>query len=252
MRPSDNFESPESFHYFGPYHSSSRSVRAMPKPFSEHRTIAVPTGNSILAQCRKPSGWLGRFLLWKMNRQHSQLTDWGLTHISIGQSDTILDVGCGGGRTVSVLAAAASQSKVYGLDYSHESVAASTRNNARSIASGHVQIRQESVSQLPFSDGMFDLVTAVETHYYWPDLPADLREILRVPKPGGVLVSIAEAYKGANSRMSRLAEKYLDRTGMTLLRADEHCVLFENAGYQDVRVIENDAKGWICCIGRRP
>jgi ubiquinone/menaquinone biosynthesis C-methylase UbiE len=187
-----------------------------------------------------------------MNRQHSQLTDWGLTHIPIGQNDTILDVGCGGGRTVSKLAAAATQGKVYGLDYSHESVAASTRNNARSIASGHVQIRQESVSQLPFSDSMLDLVTAVETHYYWPDLPADLREILRVLKPGGVLVIIAGAYKGANSAMSRLAEKYVDRTSMTLLSADEHGALFENAGYQDVQVIENKSKGWICCIGRKP
>src|SRR5215469_4115255 len=204
MRPSDNFETPESFPYLGAYYSESRRVRAMPKPFSEHRTIAVPKGNSILAQYRKPSGWLGRFLLWKMNRQHSPLTDWGLTHIPIGQNDTILDVGCGGGRTVSKLAAAATQGKVYGLDYSPESVAASTRNNARSIASGHVQIRQESVSQLPFSGGLFDLVTAVETHYYWPDLPADLGEILRVLKPGGVLVIIAEAYKGADSAISRL------------------------------------------------
>lgn len=109
-RPSDNFESPESFQYYGAYYTESRSVRAVPKP-SEHRIRAVPMGNSILAQCRKPSGWLGRFLLWKMNRQHSQLTDWGLTHIPIGQNDTILDVGCGGGRTVSKLAAAATQAR---------------------------------------------------------------------------------------------------------------------------------------------
>ena len=187
-----------------------------------------------------------------MNWRHSQLTAWGLTPILIGQNDAILDVGCGSGRTVSKLAAAATQGKVYGLDYSDESVAASTQNNARSIVSGHLQMRQESVSQLPFSDGMFDLVTAVETHYYWPDLPADLGEILRVLKLGGVLVIIAEAYKGANSAMSTLAEKYVDRTGMTLLSADEHCALFENAGYQDVRVIENDTTGWIWCMGRKP
>ena len=51
------------------------------------------------------------------------------------------------------------------------------------------------MSKLPFPDGMFDLVTAVETHYYWPDLVADMREVLRVLKPGGTFVLIAEAYK---------------------------------------------------------
>jgi len=46
------------------------------------------------------------------------------------------------------------------------------------------------VSQLPFPDDKFDLVTAVETHYYWPDLVADLQEIRRVLKPGGEIVLV--------------------------------------------------------------
>ncbi len=77
----------------------------------------------------------------------------------------ILDVGCGGGRTVSKLAAIATQGKVYGVDYSDESVAATKRTNVRWIDLGRVEIRHGSVSQLPFPDGMFDLVTAVETHF---------------------------------------------------------------------------------------
>jgi fibrillarin-like rRNA methylase len=51
-----------------------------------------------------------------MNSSHSKLTDWGLEHISIENNETILDVGCGGGRTVSKLAAIATQGKVYGVD----------------------------------------------------------------------------------------------------------------------------------------
>jgi ubiquinone/menaquinone biosynthesis C-methylase UbiE len=34
-----------------------------------------------------------------------------------------------------------------------------------------------SVSHLPFADQMFDLVTAAETHYYWPDMNADMQEV---------------------------------------------------------------------------
>jgi SAM-dependent methyltransferase len=103
---------------------------------------------------------------------------------------------------------------------------------------------------LPFPDGLFDLVTAVETHYFWPTLPADMREILRVLKPGGTLVVLAEAYKGG--KHGRWLQKVAASTKMAFLTAEEHRELFSNAGYSDVRVVERPDKGWICAIGRKP
>ena len=212
----------------------------------------MATRTAPVTQCSKPRGWLGRFTLWRMNASHSKLTDWGLGYVSIESHSTILDIGCGGGRTVSKLAALATQGKVYGVDYSEESVAATKRTNARYIGLGRVEVRHGSVSQLPFPDGMFDLITAVETHFWWPDLPADTREVFRVTKPGGTLILIAEVYKGAPTRVSKMAEKYASRVGMTLLSADEHRELLTSAGYSDIQVIEERAKGWICALGKKP
>jgi SAM-dependent methyltransferase len=202
--------------------------------------------------CKKPTGWLGKLVLRIMNLQHSKVTDWGLSHISIGTYDSILDVGCGGGRTVSKLAATASQGKVYGVDFSKESVAMTSKVNRQWIDMARVEIREGSVSELPFSGYEFDLVTAVETHFWWPDLPAGMREILRVLKPGGTLVIIAEIYKHAATRTAALAEKHLPFSGMTLLTVSEHRELFMNAGFSDVQVVEEPRKGWICGIGRKP
>lgn len=202
-------------------------------------------------QCSKPIGWLGRLNLWRMNASHSKLTDWGLAQVSIENRYTILDLGCGGGRTVSKLAAIATEGKVYGVDYSEESVAATTRVNAQWISLGRVETRHGSVSQLPFPDAMFNLITAVETHFWWPNLPGDMREVFRVLKPGGTLVLIAEVYKGADTAVSRLAEKHASRTGMKLLTVPEHRELFLNAGYEEVQVIEERKKGWICGVGRK-
>jgi ubiquinone/menaquinone biosynthesis C-methylase UbiE len=212
----------------------------------------VASRNIPVTQCSKPTGWLGRYTLWRMNKSHSKLTDWGLQQISIEKQHTILDVGCGGGRTVSKLAAVATQGKVYGVDYSEESVAATKKMNAQGIELGRVEVRHGSVSELPFADGMFDLVTGVETHFWWPNLPGDMREVFRVVKPGGMCILIAEVYKGANTLVSRLAEKYASRTGMMLLSVEEHRELFTNAGFSEVKVIEERAKGWICGIGRKP
>jgi ubiquinone/menaquinone biosynthesis C-methylase UbiE len=186
-----------------------------------------------------------------MNASHSKLTDWGLRHVTVEKRHTILDVGCGGGRTVSKLAAMTTEGKVYGIDHSEESIAASKRTNARWMAAGRVEIRYGSVSQLPFPADIFDLVTAVETHFWWPTLSADMREIFRVLKLGGKLIIIAEVYKGANTLVARLAEKHASRTGMTLLSVDEHGELFEKAGYSDVKIMEKRDKGWICGVGAK-
>ncbi|MGB6482542.1 MAG: class I SAM-dependent methyltransferase [Candidatus Acidiferrales bacterium] len=187
-----------------------------------------------------------------MNSRHSKVTDWGLSHISIAKHDIVLDIGCGGGRTVSKLAAMASQGKVYGVDFSTESVAVASKTNKQWIDMHRVEIREGAVSQLPFSENVFDVVTAVETHFWWPDLPADMREVLRVLKPGGTLIIVAEIYRGAKTMTAKAAEKYLPLSGMTLMSADEHRDLFANAGYSNVQVIEESHKGWICGTGRKP
>ncbi len=191
--------------------------------------------------------------MWGMNRGHSNLTDWGLSHVSINPTDTILDVGCGGGRTISKLARLARAGKIHGIDYSEDSVTASRRTNSRLIDIGRVEVQQASVSQLPFADHTFDLVTAIETHLFWPNLPGDFREILRVLKLGGALLVIAEIYRGGKHLegvRKTIFEKHL-AANMNLLTPDEHRELFVKAGFAEVRIFEELDKGWIGATGRK-
>ena len=214
----------------------------------------MSAADKVIAQCRKPSGLFGRFILWEMNRQHSKLTDWGLSHVTIKKTDTILDVGCGGGRTISKLAAMAGDGKVHGIDYSEESVTAAHRNNTRWIDIGRVSIREGTVSGLQFPDGTFDLVTAIETHLFWPELPSDFREIFRVLKRGGTLLIVAEIYRGGK-HMEGVRKKIFDKhlaAKMNLLTVNEHRDLFTSAGFSDVQIFEELEKGWICATGRKP
>jgi len=213
---------------------------------------ALTIGAAVMgvSQCRKPAGWPGRAVVRIMNRSHSDVTDWGLTHVRVEPDSMILDVGCGGGRTIQKLAAAAPRGKVYGIDYSPASVAEARRTNARDVEAGRLDIRQGTVSRLPFPDATFDLVTAVETHYYWPDLVNDLREILRVLKPGGRVAIVAEAY-----RASRYSAVYLP--AMTILRGRyltvaEHHEMLAAAGCAEIAVETEQKKGWICATGLRP
>jgi SAM-dependent methyltransferase len=204
----------------------------------------------LVNQVRKPTKWVGRLFLWTMNLSHSGVTDWGLKHVAIEEGFRILDVGCGGGRTIEKLAALAAKGTVYGVDYAAGSVAASSAKNAQLIQEGRVEIARASVSRLPFAADKFDLVTAVETQYYWPDPVNDMREVLGVLKPGGTLVVIAESYrKGANDWLHGPAMKLVRSANLS---AAEQRELFAAAGFEDIRISEERAQGWICGVGKKP
>ena len=210
---------------------------------------AIGAGWYLINQVRKPARWVGRPFLWMMNASHSGLTDWGLRHVQINKNSRILDVGCGGGRTIEKLAALASGGTVDGIDYAEGSVAESRARNARLIAAGRVGVQMAAVSRLPFEENTYDLVTAVETQYYWPDLPGDMREILRVLKPGGTLIVVAESYGGgSNELLQRPVMKLLKSA---ILSVEDQRKLFAGAGYCDVEIFEERSHGWICVAGKK-
>jgi len=204
----------------------------------------------VARQVRKPDRFIGRLFAELMNQSHSKLTDWGLSHVRIAKDFHILDVGCGGGRTIEKLAAMTPTGRIYGIDYASGSIATSRARNKRLIRDGRVEIQQAAVSRLPFATDAFDLVTAIETQYYWPDLVNDMREILRVLKPGGTLAVIAETYKGG-SRDAALGP-VMKLLGSPSLGVKEHRELFTQAGYTAVDVFEEHSRGWICVTGKKP
>lgn len=200
-------------------------------------------------QVRKPSRWLGRPFVWIMNSSHSSLTDWGLEHVVTGKDFTILDVGCGGGRTIQKLAAMASNGNVFGIDYAAGSVAVASRKNADLVQEGRVEICAGSVSQLPYPSNTFDLVTAIETQYYWPNLVSDMKEIRRVLKPGATLLVINEVYdKGETISVEGMVMKLLQSKTLTV---DGYLRSFSEAGFCEIRTDEH-RKGWVCAFGRKP
>ncbi len=204
----------------------------------------------MTTQCEKPTGWVGRFFIWLMNHRHSQLTDWGLRQVRVDEHATVLDVGCGGGRTVGKLAMCARNGTVHGVDHARASVLAARSMNRELIDAGRVRIEEASVSELPYADATFDLVTAVETHFWWRDLGAGMRETYRVLKPGGSMVVIVEFYNGG--KHARYADRLRRHTTMAVMDIPQHEAMFTDAGFTGVRPIEEPQKGWLCVIGMKP
>ena len=212
--------------------------------------VALALISYVLPQVRKPDRWFGRVLARAMNKGHQRMTDWGLHHETIESRFKVLDIGCGGGATVQKVAAVADEGMVYGIDYAEGSIAVSRDLNSRFIEAGRVVIQKASVSRLPFLDDTFDLATAIETQYYWPDLRGDMREILRVLKPGGKLVVIAEMYKGGKYDRLKWPVMWLLRSAH--LSVSDHREVFASSGYVNIEIFEENSKGWICAMAAKP
>ena len=106
----------------------------------------------------------------------------------------ILDIGCGGGKNIERFAKQISENgRVVGIDYSEVSVEKSTKLNQEFIDQGIVNVLQVSVSEMPFYDETFDIVTGFETIYFWPDFINDLKEVNRVLKKDGLVFFCNEA-----------------------------------------------------------
>lgn len=213
--------------------------------------VALGAAYAFIRQCRKPTGWLGRRLARAMNIGHGGLTAWGLEPLRIDTDSRVLDIGCGGGQTIRRHAERATAGHVDGVDYSAASVSVAQERNADLIVAGRVTVQQGSVSQLPFGDASFDAVTGIETHYYWPDLQSDFREVLRVLKPAGQFVLVAEAFKGRRMNwMHRIIMQGVLRSNYLTL--DEHRRALLDAGFVDVIVETNESRSWMRAAAIRP
>ena len=186
---------------------------------------------SFFSQCARPEGALGRVMLSFMNYTHAPLTNWGLKLVDVQDGWTMLDVGCGGGFTIRRLLKRSKDAQVYGIDISEESVAKAKKVNAE-VLDKQVFITQGSAEKLPYEDKKFDLVTAVETVYFWPNLPDCLQEVRRVLKPGGKFAILVEVVD-SDSKWTSVVE------GMTAYSPEDLKKLLDDAGFTQT---ESDRK----------
>ena len=182
----------------------------------------------LFTNCACPQGRMGRAMLKFMNLCHAPLTNWGLKLVDIQDSWTMLDIGCGGGATLQRLLKRSKDAQVYGIDISEESVAKARKVNAE-VLDKQVFVTQGSAEKLPYEDGKFDLVTAVETVYFWPKLPDCIQEVCRVLKQGGKFAILVEVVD-SDSKWTSVVE------GMTAYTPGQLKQLLDDAGFTQTEI----------------
>jgi len=142
----------------------------------------------IAAQSRCPSGWLGWLIGAVMVHETAAANDAVLAALALEDTDRVLDVGCGPGRTIERAALATPRGHVAGVDLSDEMLRVAANRCRSLIAAGRVELRRGDAAALPYDAGSFDKILSVHTLYFWADAAVVVRELHRVLAPGGRLV----------------------------------------------------------------
>ena len=182
----------------------------------------------FFTNCAHPKGRMGCAMLKFMNLTHAPLTNWGLGLIEFQEGWTMLDIGCGGGKTLQRLLKRSKGGVVYGIDISDESVAKARESNA-DLLGKQVFVQKGSAAELPYDEGKFDLVTAVETVYFWPNLPGCMKEVRKVLKPGGCFAIMVEVVE-TDSKWTN----YVD--GMTVYTPEQLKQMLDDAGFLQTEI----------------
>jgi SAM-dependent methyltransferase len=99
------------------------------------------------------------------------------------ESARYLDVGCGNGFITDFVAGAFAE--VYGIDMEPLRL---DEFREKTAGNSKYHIAQMSASEMTFDDNFFGFITSFEVLEHVPDLAGSADEIVRVLKPGGVLV----------------------------------------------------------------
>ncbi|MBP7125725.1 class I SAM-dependent methyltransferase [Myxococcota bacterium] len=123
----------------------------------------------------RPAGWWTRMVLDRLDR------------LPPPRRDMLVDAGCGSGLLTRALMSVGAFRQCLSVDLSAAQLAALRRHLAEEAVEG-VWTARADVHRLPLPAGSVDCVAGNSMLHHLPDVPAFLREVHRVLRPGGVLL----------------------------------------------------------------
>jgi arsenite methyltransferase len=163
-----------------------------------------------------------------MEQDHLPITLPVLEKMWLSPTDSVLDVGCGGGWLSRRLAKLVPEGRVIGMDISDEMIRHARRASADF---DNLMFVTGQVAEIPWQANLFSHAISVESSYYWPNPAAGLKDIFRVLHEGGSAWILINYYRD-NPHSHQWGNLLAVPTH--LLSAEEWAGLFRDAGFSNV------------------
>ena len=203
--------------------------------------------NSYIAkQFSNPSGFGGKLVSFIMNRQNLPLYEETIQFLSLSDTDSVLDIGCGNGYVLNLLAHR-SNCIFTGIDISKNIIKAALRRNHRFVRNGKMKLLCQDVSGMSFPDFSFSKAYTINTVYFWETLEHTMAEIRRVLKPNGFFINVLYSnetlsrFPHTKFGYKRFSTAQLTSAGINagftadvvpLLNGDAYCILYRKTGME--------------------
>ncbi|MEE1003248.1 MAG: class I SAM-dependent methyltransferase [Acutalibacteraceae bacterium] len=143
----------------------------------------------IGSQFKKPRGFFGKCCCIVMNVINNAMYRRVLQYIDADEKTKILDIGYGNGYLINRIYKKYS-SIIYGIDISEDMKKEAEKRNEQGVKNGNIKLSVGDCCNCVYSDNFFDIITTVNTVYFWQSSEVGLAEMYRILKPNGVFYNV--------------------------------------------------------------
>jgi|WetSurMetagenome_2_1015567.scaffolds.fasta_scaffold370616_2 ubiquinone/menaquinone biosynthesis C-methylase UbiE len=170
-----------------------------------------------------------------MEKVHADIIMRGLRSIDGLESIKVLDIGIG--YSILAIDKMIHKSEIVGIDISETALSeAEHRIESQAKNNNGIVIEYGNVSKLQYEPNEFDVITSFQSHYFWPDFDANIRNVSDLLKENGIFILTGDEYKMKYHNM-----KYLNE--------EDYCRLFDDISLNVIDCCQ--LKGFLIIAGRK-
>jgi cyclopropane fatty-acyl-phospholipid synthase-like methyltransferase len=145
---------------------------------------------------------------------------WAAETLAVEPSDKILEIGCGHGLAVPLVAAKLKPGGLLAIDRSAKMIALAAKRNSALVKSGTVAFETATLEDFAIRRRRFSKIFAVNVNLFWTDPAAGLPLVVGWLQPRGRLYLFYQPPSGAMiDRIAGILSRNLKQYGFTHLRA---------------------------------
>ncbi|SOE04072.1 class I SAM-dependent methyltransferase [Blastococcus haudaquaticus] len=145
----------------------------------------------------------------------SERLAWTAEVVGVSPSDRVLEVGCGHGVLVSLLAERLTDGVVIGVDRSATMIATAARRNRAAVDAGRVRLAAAVLTAADLDSSSFDLVVSFNVRAFWTPPAPEWDVVDRILSPGGrVFVAFSVMKAGSDAQITEAVERLAGERGL--------------------------------------